>query len=112
MRNKVSRKIVHEKLIGYFFNPKNRRGWAKGQWFARALGFDPKRPEHVLLLEKQIAYNTNIAVFTHHSTGGPQFDQTLAVRGPNGKTINGITVTWQRDYRTRIIRLVTMVPPK
>ncbi len=112
MRNKVSRKTVHEKLIGYLFNSKHRKGWPKGQWFIRALGFDPNQPKHILLLEKQIAYNNNIAVFTHYSKWGPRFNQNLKVTGPNGKTIDGITITWQRDIDTKIIRLVTIRPPK
>jgi hypothetical protein len=112
MRNKNTRKIVHQKLIDYFFNPENKKGWAKGQWFIRALGFDPSQPKHIALLEKQIAYNNNIALFSHHSPWGPRFIQKLTVTGPNGKIIDGIRAVWQRDRNARTIRLVTMYPPK
>jgi hypothetical protein len=112
MRNKITRKIVHQKLIGYIFNPENKVGWAKGQWFIRALGFDPSQPNHMHLLEKQIAYNNNRAVFTHHTIWGPRFTQKLTVTGPNGKIIDGITIIWQRDKNTKTIRLITMHPPK
>jgi len=112
MRNKTTRKIVHQKLMSYFFNHENRDGWAKGQWFIRALGFDPNQPKHIRLLEKQIAYNSNIVIFSRYSKWGPRFNQKLKLTGPNGKTIDGIMVTWQRDIGTRIIRLVTIRPPK
>ena len=108
----IQRKITHEKVVNYLFNPNNPDGWSKGQWFIKALGFDPQNPAHVKLLEEQIKFDASRATARPATQYGERFNLSISVTGPNGKTIDGIRTAWQRDKDKDLIRLVTIYPPK
>ena len=105
-------KITHEKIVNYLFNPQNVDGWPKGQWFIKALGFDPQKPEHLKILEKQIRFDRTKALFRGMTRFGEKYDLFLPIAGPNGKTIDGVKPVWLKDHELHIIRLVTILPPK
>jgi hypothetical protein len=64
----ATRKSVREKVSNYLFNPRNPAGWAKGQWFKRALGFEPLNREHHKLLELQLIFDPRTAVWQRDPT--------------------------------------------
>lgn len=99
-------------MVGYLFNRKHQEGWPKGQWFVRALGFNPDLPEHARILESQILFDEKTAVLSRVTKWGTRFEQDLTITGPNGKSIDGITAIWQCDLDSDIIRLLTLLPPK
>ena len=84
----------------------------KGQWFIRALGFNPEKPEHLKMLEDQIRFNPDLVIFVKETKWGSRFKQELSVTGPKGKIIKGIRSHWQKDKYSGIITLVTLLPPK
>jgi filamentous hemagglutinin len=108
----LTHKSIHKKVTGYLFNPNNYEGWSKGQWFVKALGFDPESPEHLKMLKKQIKFDPDIAVFTEDTEWGARFGQKLTIIGPNGKTISDIRSHWQKDKVSGMITLLTLLPPK
>ena len=108
----VTKKSIHDKVTGYLFNPENGRGWVKGEWFRRALGFDAANERHMAMLESQIKYNPEVAKFSRATQYGEMFDQNLTITGPNGKTIDAVRAVWQRDTGTSNIRLITLMPPR
>jgi hypothetical protein len=108
----AARKIIYKKIVHYLFNPNNPHGWPKGQWFIKALGFDPKNLNHIKLLEEQIKFDAATAKLTGHTEFGDKYNMVAAISGPAGKTIEGITTGWQQDRETGIVRLVTIIPPK
>jgi hypothetical protein len=108
----IQRSITHEKVVNYLFNPTSPDGWSKGQWFIKALGFDPQNVAHVKMLEEQIKFDSSRAVVRPATEYGERFNLSISVTGPNGKTIDGIRTAWQRDKESDIIRLVTIYPPK
>ena len=108
----ATRKSVYSRVVNYLFHPASESGWAKGQWFIRALGYDPNNPDHVKMLVSQITFNAEVAVFDKKSKWGNRYKQSFAIIGPNGRTIPGVRTTWQKDFDTSIIRLLTVVPPK
>jgi hypothetical protein len=107
-----TRKSVRQKIHGYLFNPNNYEGWMKGQWFIRALGFNPKEPKHLQMLEEQIKYNPDEAHFTEDTEWGYRYKQKVTIIGPSGKIIKGIRLHWQKDKFSGIITLNTLLPPK
>ena len=48
----------------------------------------------------------NVKVITEY---GRKFEQVLNVVGPNG-TAGRITIAWQVDHGSRVLRLITAVP--
>jgi hypothetical protein len=100
------------KLVKYLFNPDSRGGWPKGQWFIKALGFDPTNPEHIKMLEEQIVFDKARATLRSKTQYGVTYNLTLEITGPNGKTIGGVVTGWQKDKDTETFRLVTVIPPK
>ena len=102
---------VRKKLIGYLFNPNHRTGWAKGQWFVKALGFEPENQSHISNLEQQITFQP-LSIATEDTEWGRRFKQDLTIVGPNGKTIGGVLAIWQVDKDSGIIMLITLMPPK
>ena len=107
-----TKKSVRQKINGYLFNPNNYDGWAKGQWFIRALGFNPKKPEHLKILEDQIKFNPSDAIFTYDTQWGASYTQKLTIVGPTGKMIKGVRAYWQKDRFSGIITPNTLLPPK
>jgi hypothetical protein len=110
--NYLARKSVYDKVNKYLFNSENERGWAKGRWFMLALGFNPEKPEHVKMLARQIYFDSSQATFKVATGYGEQYDQLIAITGPNGKTIDGIKTGWQKDKGSDFFRLLTILPPK
>lgn len=105
-------KSVQNKVANYLFNPDNQKGWAKGQWFVKALGFDPDKSKHELMLAQQIKFDASSAVFDEMSAWGPRFKQILELTGPNGKIIKGVRAVWQIDTNSEIITLLALLPPR
>ncbi len=112
LKNFVTRKSVRQKINGYLFNPNNYEGWMKGQWFIRALGFDPKELEQFKMLEEQIKFNPNEAVYSRDTKWGVRYKQKLTIIGPNGKMVKDIRSHWQIDTESGVVTLVTLLPPK
>ena len=108
----ITSESIHKKVSGYLFNRKSRDGWPKGQWFVKALGFNPDDLKHIEMLEKQIRFDSVTARFTRDTQWGPRFEQELSITGPNGKTIAGVRAAWQKDKNSGIISLMTLMPPK
>ncbi|MBA3991970.1 MAG: hypothetical protein C0469_00490 [Cyanobacteria bacterium DS2.3.42] len=108
----ATRKSIHDKVTGYLFNPENERGWAKGEWFRRALGFEAANPEHMAMLERQIKFDSDTAVTLPEREWGPRWKQDQSITGPSGKSIDGVRVIWQRDRDGGIMRVITIMPPK
>jgi hypothetical protein len=104
-------KSVLDKVIGYFFNPEHKIGWPKGQWFIKALAFNPNKPDHVKMLTRQICFDSSRALFRGTTRFGEKYDLFLSITGPNGKTIDGIKTVWLKDYKSHNIRLITIIPP-
>lgn len=107
-----TRKSVRQKIHGYLFDPNNYDGWTKGQWFIRALGFNPKEPKHLKMLAEQIKFNPSEAAFTKDIEWGLRYKQRLTIIGPNGKIVQGIRSHWQIDTNSGTVTLVTLFPPK
>ena len=108
----ATKKSIHDKVTGYLFNPESERGWAKGEWFRRALGFEAANEEHMALLERQIKFDAEAAAPIRESEWGPRWKQDTEITGPTGKTIEGVRVIWQKDKGSGIMRLITIMPPK
>ena len=94
----ATRKSVYIKVVNYLFNPDNEDGWSKGQWFVRALGYDPNNPDHIKMLVSQITFDPEVAVFDKKSKWGDRYRQSFAIIGPNGRTIPGVRTRWQKDF--------------
>ncbi len=107
-----TQETVRAKVRNYLFNPGSPRGWDKGQWFVKALGYEPSNPEHWAMLERQIYYDPAKAMFQEMTKWGPRFEQLTKITGPNGRTIDGVRAIWQKDAGTSIIRLINIIPPK
>lgn len=99
-------------MTGYLFNSESERGWAKGEWFRRALGFEAANEKHLAMLEQQIKFNPQSAAPISESEWGPRWRQDTEITGPNGKTIDGVRVIWQKDKGSGIMRVITIMPPK
>jgi len=108
----ATRRSVRDKISGYLFNKDNPDGWAKGEWFRRALGFNPEDREHLRILEKQIRFDGETAIFARDTQWGRRWRQEISITGPDGKVIHGVRSIWQKDIDTGIMRLVTIMPPK
>jgi len=108
----ATKKSIHDKVTGYLFNPESDRGWAKGEWFRRALGFEAANEEHLALLERQIKFDAESAVPIRESEWGPRWKQDVEITGPTGKAIDGVRVIWQKDKGSGIMRVITIMPPK
>lgn len=107
-----TRDSIHNKVVGYLFNPKNSQGWVKGRWFIIALGFEPNNQQHHQILEEQIKFNKKQARFSKTTEWGIRYIQEVSITGPNGKTIYAVRTIWQQDKNTGIVRLITIMPPK
>lgn len=107
-----SNKSVHQKVVGYLFNRASETGWPKGQWFVKALGFNPNNQEHIKMLEEQITFDSANAIFRGTTPFGKKYDLLISIKGPNGKTIRDIKTVWQMDTEDKSIRLITIISPK
>lgn len=110
--NEITRQSVNEKVSNYLFNRESSRGWSKGQWFRKSLGFEPDNPSHRQMLEKQIQFDPKTAQFGKDTEYGVRYKQEISITGPNGRTIDGVRAVWQCDADTKNIRLITLMPPR
>ena len=110
--NEITRQSVNEKVSNYLFNRENPRGWSKGEWFRKSLGFEADNSSHRQMLEKQIQFNPKTAQFGKDTEYGVRYKQEISITGPNGRTIDGVRAVWQCDVDTKNIRLITLMPPR
>jgi len=95
-------KLPSDRLRGL----QNRRnGGSKAEWFRRALGFTKDNAER---LANQIIFDRSKAVQTAVTEFGTKFNQTIAIQGANGKTID-VLFAWIQN-KDGVVRLVTSVP--
>ena len=87
--------IEDSKLVEYALNPQNERGRHKARVFDSALGFNLSNWEQ---LKQAIldALPHHVATLTSETTFGRKYEVLLPITGPNGRTVNVLTV-WQFD---------------
>jgi hypothetical protein len=98
---------VDRKLSTYLLDVDHPHGGDKAQWFQQALGFTK---DNMADLAKQIVFDPKKAVQTGVTEFGTKYNQTIAITGANGKTIN-VVAAWIRNP-DNVVRLVTAVPAK
>jgi RHS repeat-associated protein len=98
---------VERKLSQYLLNPEHAVGGDKAKWFQQALGFTK---DNMADLAKQIIFDPKKAIQTGATEFGTKYNQTIAITGANGKTIN-VVAAWIR-HKDNVVRLVTAVPEK
>lgn len=104
---RIHRNSVVQKLEKYLLNPDHPVGKSKAEWFSKALGFTK---ENMGDLAKQIVFDPKSAKTTAVTEFGTKYNQTIAINGANGKTIN-VVFGWIKN-KDNIVRLVTGVPAK
>jgi len=103
----VTRASVDDKLARYLLNKDHPIGGSKADWFDQALGYNQKNADD---LARQINFNENLAVKTSLTEHGQKYNQTIAIQGANGKTID-VNFGWIRN-NDGDVRLVTAIPTK
>jgi len=98
---------LQNKLEGYLLDTAHPQNQTKANWFQQALGFDKSNWQE---LASQIRFNETTAVATKKSQFGQTFEQSIPVKGTNGKTIDVIFV-FMKDT-TGTVRFVTGIPTK
>ncbi|MGI6201754.1 MAG: minor capsid protein, partial [Christensenellales bacterium] len=83
---------AEKKFTGYFYNPDNPNGYAKGKGFERALGFDE---EHWQELREQLIENASLypAKWKMEDSYGARWQQDQIILGINGRVAN-VRVGW------------------
>jgi hypothetical protein len=87
--------IEESKLVEYALNPHSERGRHKARVFESALGFNLSNWEQL----KQAVLDAlphHTAALTNETTFGRKYEALLPITGPNGRTVNVLTV-WQFD---------------
>lgn len=105
---RLSRLSVADKLQRYLLNASHPVGGPKAEWFRQALGYTQKNMDG---LAAQIKFDPAKAVETGVTEFGTKYNQTIAITGANGKTID-VTFAWIRSENDGVVRLVTAVPTK
>jgi hypothetical protein len=98
---------VENKLTRYLLNMEHPVGGAKANWFEKALGFTK---DNMGELAKQIVFDPKKAVQTAVTDYGTKFNQTISIKGANGKEID-VLFSWIKN-NDGVTRLVTGIPAK
>ena len=98
---------VKDKLDRYLLNLDHEVGGPKAKWFKQALGFDKSNAGD---LASQIKFNPKTAVQTGVTEFGTKYNQTIPIKGANGRVID-VTFAWIKRSGG-IPRLVTAIPAK
>ena len=99
------------KLVDYALNPRSERGQHKARVFESALGFNLSNWEQLqqAIVDALPHYEAKL---TSETEFGRKYEAMLPIKGPNGQTVDVITV-WQFDRLpdgtlTDVPRLVTL----
>ncbi len=98
---------VQDKLDRYLLNLDHPKGSPKAKWFKDALGFTRENSDE---LAGQIVFDSSKAVQTEVVRFGILFNQTISIKGANGRVIK-VLFAWIRND-DGVVRLVTAVPTK
>ena len=104
----LSRQSVQDKLARYLLNMEHSVGGSKAKWFKEALGYTQENLDD---LANQISFDPSKARITDVTTYGTKYNQTIAITGANGKTID-IVFAWIKSAEDGVVRLVTAIPTK
>jgi len=103
--NPKSAASVIDKLDRYLLEESHPVGGSKAKWFKSALGFDKSNLDQ---LASQIVFDPSKAVETEETPHGTKYNQTITIRGANGKVID-VNFAWIRN-NDGVFRLVTGIP--
>jgi hypothetical protein len=103
----TTRFSVEDTLSRYLLEPAHSSGGSKAKWFESALGFTK---ENASDLSRQIKFDLKTAVKTVTNEFGTKFEQTIPIKGANGRIID-VKFIWIRGH-DGIIKLVTSFPAK
>ncbi len=103
----TTKESVDNKLWTYLLDPKHPQGGPKAKWFKEALGFTK---ENMGDLSKQIVFDASKAVKTQETPFGVKYNQTIPIKGANGRTID-VLFGWIKN-EDDVIRLTTAIPAK
>lgn len=104
----LTRQSVQDKLARYLLNMEHSVGGSKAKWFKEALGYTQENLDD---LANQISFDPNSAMVTEVTAYGTKYNQTIAITGANGKTID-IVFAWIKSAEDGVVRLVTAIPTK
>jgi|GEM_PF-4230754 RHS repeat-associated protein len=99
---------VQDKVTRYLLNPDHLTGGTKANWFNKALGFNLSNKNDLV---KQVVFDINKAVETGTTEFGTQYNQTISIKGANGKTID-VVFGFLKSKKDDVVRLVTAIPTK
>jgi hypothetical protein len=103
----LSRASVDRKVNEYVLNATHKAGQSKAKWFQEALGYSSENADK---LARQIEFDSRSAKFTKYTEWGIKFEQTIPIKGANGRVID-VKFVWIRN-NDGIVRLVTTIPTK
>ena len=96
-----------DKLEKYLPNPDNPQNQGKAGWFKQALGFDQSNWKD---LAAQLKFDETTAVLQDATDAGQKYQQTIPVKGANGRTID-TNFIFLKD-KTGNVRLITGIPAR
>ena len=98
--NAASATAADEKFTKYFFNSKNKEGWAKGIAFSSRLGYNEDNWEElkkeILTSASKYPCNNQGNIVRNGVDYGVRFEQKVVLYGINGKPAN-VLVGWAKD---------------
>ncbi len=98
---------LQSKLEGYLLDPTHPQNQTKATWFQQALGFDKSNWQD---LGSQLRFDEATAIQTKSTQYGQTFDQSLPIKGANGRTID-TTFVFMKDANG-VVRFITGIPTK
>lgn len=99
---------INKKLATYLLDETHPIGRDKAIWFKEALGFTQDNLEE---LAKQIKFDPETAIFQKNNGHGDLYQQTISIKGANGKTIN-TPFNWIIKNGSTTPELVGAIPVK
>lgn len=102
--------LPNDKFTKYFFNPDNKRGWAKGQAFKSRLGYDASNWEE-MRDEMRSQAQKCIYIKSEDSEYGTKYTQEVVLYGKN-ETPMSVKIGWIHDNATGELRMTTAMPGK
>jgi RHS repeat-associated protein len=105
---RTTKESVHKKLNDYVLNKEHPGdGATKAKWFESALGFTK---ENMGDLVKQILFDESKAVKTVATEFGQKYNQTISIKGANGKSIDVVFGFIKNE--DNVVRMTTAIPTK
>jgi hypothetical protein len=84
---------LRKKVGDYLLSPTNRDGAPKAKWFKEALGFTR---DNMNDLGRQLVFKRSDATPTALTEWGKKYEQTIELKGANGRTIPVLTIWIER----------------